>query len=113
MASAYNTWRFWFDACLAGQAATTTIAIRSMRLQIAMMTGDCTGGPEGRRMIEEKFKATREGAFAASRRVVRASFKGPMALAAETPEILMAAARPAMKKSRANARRLTRLKKRR
>jgi hypothetical protein len=109
MPKPFNPLTAWFETATAMNAAATTIVIRSMRMQAAMLAGDATGGPEAKTMVSEKIEAMNDGYKAALA-------AAPLMWAARTPQaywngaagMSMAAAAPGMKKARANAKRLAR-----
>jgi hypothetical protein len=104
-----------FAAFEASVAAAVTIAARA-----PILAGHATGKPAGRpdeslRMVTEKMEAAAEGWFAAQMAVwelwVQLAFgavRGPTALAHGFADIAEAAVRPAHRRVRANAKRLTR-----
>jgi hypothetical protein len=106
-------WRYWFDAVIAAQAASVTVAMRTMEFNAAILEGSLHRAPEARRMVDEKVTAAAEGVRAATKKIARAAKGGPAKLAAETPAILHAASKPAFAKARANAKRLTKHRKKR
>lgn len=104
-----------FAAFEASVAAAVTIAARA-----PMLAGPLPGRPIGRpdeslRMVTEKMEAAAEGCFAAQMALwqlwVQVAFggvRGPTALAHGFADIAEAAVRPAHRRVRANAKRLTR-----
>lgn len=95
-------------------AAGVTIAHRLALLSMPMLAGDGDRQRESVRMVSEKMDAATEGAidaaFEAQRFILRSAFGAvsPDDMSAGVMKIGMAAARPAAKRARANAQRLTR-----
>ena len=103
----------WMEAALAMNAAALTIAMRTMKLQQAMLAGDLFGGPEASRMAIEKIIAVQTGALRMGLGFVSMALRPPRSLKAaenRTRAAVAAGVRPGFKKARANARRLTRLR---
>ena len=102
--------RAWMGAWFAGLDAMTTIAAR-----LPIIAADPTGA-EARRMVSEKWVAAGQGSFAASMQLARLAMgpavRGPVAAAQAALGVAEAAARPARKRVRANAARLSRRKRR-
>jgi hypothetical protein len=99
----------------AGADAAVTIAVRAQRLLAPGRQSDKTR--EARLMVQEKIDAAIEGAFAAQMAwgsfFIKAAFGGvrtPNDVSAGLTAIAEAAARPARRTVRANARRLTGIK---
>jgi hypothetical protein len=103
-----RTFRIWLDTMQAGAAAWTTVAMR-----LPMLTAKGASSPEASRMVEEKVAAVTEGAMKASLTgaalVGRAM--GPLAVASGAVSIADALARPARRRVKANAKRLTKPRK--
>ncbi|MEQ8180018.1 MAG: hypothetical protein RIA10_16930 [Amphiplicatus sp.] len=100
----------WWDSAIAMNAAATTIAVRTMRIQQAVLRGDLSGGPEASLMVSEKTKAAQAGYLAgmnALSKVMIASLTAPPDLLSDAVRVARAASRPGYSKARANARRLT------
>jgi hypothetical protein len=107
-----KAWRLWFDTMQAGAAALTTVAMR-----LPMLAVDGAKSPEATRMVNEKLAAAAEGAVKAS--IVGAGLAGrgmtgvgPVAAASGALSIADAMARPARRRVKANAKRLTKRRKR-
>ena len=96
-----------------GMDAALTIAARTQQLA-SPLGGSAEQAREARLMVQEKVEAAFEGAFAAQVAwgafMMKAAFGGvrtPNQLSLELGRIAEAAAAPARRKARANARRLT------
>jgi hypothetical protein len=103
----------WFEAAAAMNAAALTIAMRTLKLQQAWLSGDLSGGPEGSRMVMEKIIAAQTGAVRMAFAAASMALTPPQSAKAaqrRTGAIVAAGVRPGFKKARANARRLTRLR---
>jgi hypothetical protein len=102
-----RTFRFWVDAMQAGAAAWTTIA---MRLPTLAAVAAGKSSPEATRMVTEKIAAATEGAingsFEGATRAARA-LGGPVAAATSALAVTDAMTRPARRRVKANAKRLT------
>ena len=97
----------WTEAMLAGTATAVTLSVRLPQL----MTGTMTRA-ESARMVGEKLAASTEGLLAASTVALRAAARrGAVAttrqLVQDALDISAAAARPAQRRVKANAKRLT------
>ncbi len=113
MAARRNPLTLWFDTAAAMNAAAVTIAMRTIKIQQAMLMGDITGGAEARRMVTEKTIAAQQGYWRGITAITAILLSPP----ARTPSILSASERvasaslrPGYQKARANARRLTGLR---
>jgi hypothetical protein len=102
-----RAWRLWFETMQAGTAAFTTVALR-----LPMLAKHGAKSPEATRMVNEKIAATAEGALKAS--VAGAALAGramtgigPVAAASGVLSIAETMARPARRRVKANAKRLT------
>jgi hypothetical protein len=98
-----------FDYAAAWNAAAFVIARRTIEIQFALARGDFSGGPEASRMVVEKFAAAQEGAAAAWRETMRHALlppANPYRAGAVAASIAKAATRPALRRARANAKRL-------
>lgn len=97
------------DLALAWNAAAFVVFQRTIDIQSAMLKGDPSGGPEARRMVNEKLAAAQEGTIDAWRAACGVAACPPMTLAAAqlaAAKVVNAAMRPAIRRARANARRL-------
>jgi hypothetical protein len=106
-----RAFRMWLDTMNAGAAAWTTIATRLPILAEKGLTS-----PEASRMIQEKVAAATEGAAKASLAGMALAGRaiggvGPIAAASGALRVADALARPARRKVKANAKRLTRRRK--
>lgn len=109
MRKAASPFSLWWDSAIAMNAAATTIALRTMRIQQAMLRGDLSGGPEASLMVSEKTKAAQAGYFAgmnALSKVMIDAWTAPPDLLSGAVRVARAASRPGFSKARANARRL-------
>lgn len=105
-----DPYAFWRRAFLDAHDAATTIAMRGFAIQRAVINGDPTGGPEARSMVAEKVFAMQQGciaaAFATTENLMRPVLSVDDARRAAT-RVQDAAAAPALRAVRANAKRLT------
>ncbi|MGE0747574.1 MAG: hypothetical protein AB7K86_20110 [Rhodospirillales bacterium] len=95
-------WTTWYENAAAMNAAAFTIAARHALVARALFSGDPSGGPEVRRMIAEKGTAAAEG-------YVRWLATLPAMYASMWQHAFIgqrAFARPALRKVRANMKRL-------
>lgn len=98
-------------------AAATTIAARTPILFTAAFTGSPKAVRESRRMVTEKAAAVAEGAMAASQAwgalwlQMATGFARPSQLARGLTSVMNAAVAPAQRTCKANARRLSRRRK--
>jgi hypothetical protein len=102
--------QFWSDMARAQTDAVLTIACRMPELA---RNGNRIGPPsaEMQRMVSEKVAAYQEGAMAAGAAAIAgsaAATKGPVAAAGLMLEVTKAATKPARRRVRANAKRLSR-----
>lgn len=101
----------WMETALAMNAAALTIAMRTMKLQQAMLAADFSGGPEASRMTLEKIVAAQTGALRMGVGFASMALRPPRSLEAavkRTRALVASGVRPGFNKARANARRLTR-----
>lgn len=99
------------ESALAMNAAMVTIAMRSMKIQQAMLAGDLSGGPEASRMVIEKISAAQTGALRMGFGFASMAMSPPRSMEAaekRTRAAVASGVRPGFDKARANARRLTR-----
>jgi hypothetical protein len=103
------------NAMEAGFAAAVTIAARTPIMWATLSRPSAANLGETQRMISEKMEASMEGGLAAGQALclvwMRAAFGGmrkPADFALAMSDVAAAATRPAHKKVRANAKRLTR-----
>lgn len=97
-------------AMLLAHDAASTIAMRTLAMQRAFLAGDFSGGVEAQRMVTEKILAAQQGFFAAAIASAGELAAPPVTkrqAEASAARIVSAAAKPAAKKVRANAKRLT------
>jgi hypothetical protein len=103
-------------AMLDAHDAAVTIMMRGFAIQRAFLRGDWTGGPEAQSMVIEKVEAAQQGLRAAAVESLKQAVRSPRS-AKGAPKaaarVAKAAAKPARKKAHANARRLTKAKKKR
>ena len=97
----------WTDAMLAGAATAVTLSVRLPQL----MTGTMTRA-ESARMVGEKLAASTEGLLEASAASLRAAARRgpavtPRQILQDVLDVSAAAARPAQRRVKANAKRLT------
>lgn len=100
----------WIETALAMNAAALTIAMRMLRMQQAMLSGDLSGGPEASRMVTEKIAAAQTGALRMGMGFASMAMDPPRSMGTAEKRARAAVAsgvRPAFNKARANARRLT------
>jgi hypothetical protein len=106
----------WRRAFLEAHDAGVTMLMRALSIQRAFLRGDLTGGPEAQSMVTEKIIAAQQGlgeAALASLKSLAEPPETPAAATAVAKKIARAAMKPAKKKVRDNAARLTRAKKKR
>ncbi len=99
---------FWTDTMLAATATVVTLSVRLPQIAAGTMTRSEAG-----RMVGEKLAAAAEGTAAAATAALRVSRRRgrastPLRLAQDMIEVAEAASRPARRRVKANARRLTR-----
>jgi len=97
-------WTTWFETAAAMNAAAVTIAARNALVARALLSGDLSGGPEVPRMIAEKGTAAAAG-YARWMATLPAMYASMWRHAVIGQRAL---AQPAMRKVRANMKRLTR-----
>ncbi|WP_298353304.1 hypothetical protein [Rhodoblastus sp.] len=111
----FRLWRAWLEFI---EVYFATVATISARLPIIAQTatglGDHDARREARTMVTEKWRAAAAGAEAGALETAKAALKvmtgqtHPVAVAGHMMDVADAATRPARRKVRANARRLTR-----
>lgn len=104
--SAAKAQALWLDLATAAVATSITLSVRLSRIASGTLTPR-----EGRRMLNEKAAAALEGSLAVAnelaRRAGRRGPRDPVAALAESVALLDVATRPARRRVRANAKRLT------
>jgi hypothetical protein len=106
----------WRRAFLEAHDAGVTMLMRALSIQRAFLRGDLTGGPEAQSMVTEKIIAAQQGLGEAALASLKSLAEPPATPAAATAvakKIVRASMKPAKKKVRDNAARLTRAKKKR
>ena len=98
------------ETATAANAAAMTIGMRMLKMQQAMLLGDASGGPEARRMVTEKIAAAQAGYWALAKAMTPMMWSPPTTLWDGFDALSSAMLRPAYKKARRNARRLTRIR---
>ena len=102
-----KAFRFWVDTMQAGAAAWTTIA---MRLPTLAAAAAGKSSPEANRMVSEKIAAATEGAIKGSLEgaaLAGRALRGPVAATTSALAVTDAMTRPARRRVKANAKRLT------
>ena len=108
MAKPFNPLSAWLETVTAMSATSTTIAMRVMRINTALLAGDVSGGSEAKSMVCEKITAAQDGYVAALAVAPRLwSARSGQSFLNAAAAMNMAASAPALKKVRANAKRLT------
>ncbi|MEQ8936844.1 MAG: hypothetical protein RIE56_13725 [Amphiplicatus sp.] len=105
-----SPYSWWWESAIAMNAAATTVAVRTMRIQQAMLRGDLSGGSEASLMVSEKAEAAQQGYFAgmaALSKLVAASWPAAPDFWPGAMKVARAASRPGYATARANAKRLT------
>lgn len=111
MAKRTDLWKMWLDTSTAMNAAAATILIRSVRMQAALLAGDASGGPETRRMVEEKTRALGDGTirlWSELPALAAAQWRAGAAVWQTALAASYAFSRPGLRTTRANAKRLSR-----
>ncbi len=110
----FRLWRTWFELSEIYFAAATTISARLPIIARASTGfGDSHARRETRAMVTEKWRAAAEGAEAGALETAKAALKvmsgqaHPVAVAGSMMDVADAATRPARRKIRANADRLS------